>query len=43
MKSRSGYMLLLNNGPMTWESHKQICIVKSSTKVEYIVSFVATK
>ncbi len=43
MKSRSGYMLFFNNGPMTWESHKQTCIVNSSTKVEYIVSFVATK
>lgn len=41
--ARSGYVLFLNNGPMSQGSHKQTCTFGSTTKVEYIASFVPTK
>jgi hypothetical protein len=42
-KSRSGYMLMLNNGPVLWDSQKQGCTAMSTTESEYIVACTATK
>jgi hypothetical protein len=43
MKSRSGVLLQLNNGPVTWLSRKQPCTASSTTKAEYLAAHVATK
>jgi hypothetical protein len=40
-KSRSGYVMFLNNGLVSWGSCKQTCIVGSTTEAKYIASFVA--
>jgi hypothetical protein len=42
-KSRSSYMLFLNNGLMSWVNRNQTCIVGLTIEFEYIVNFVTTK
>ena len=37
-KSHSSYCLVLNNDPITWFSHKQLCVATSITKNEYVVA-----
>jgi Reverse transcriptase (RNA-dependent DNA polymerase) len=35
-KSHTGYVFLLNNGPITWTSHKQISVASSTIESEYM-------
>lgn len=42
-KSRSGYILYFNNGPVAWGSKKQSCVATSTTHAEYIALYVVTK
>jgi hypothetical protein len=42
-KSRSGCVVFLNGGPITWVSCKQQCIASLNTKAEYVVAAMATK
>jgi hypothetical protein len=42
-KSRTGYVLYYNNGPIAWGSKKQSCVATSITHAEYIALYTATK
>jgi hypothetical protein len=42
-KSTSGYVLMLNGGPVSWRSHLQSVIALSSTEAEYIAACEATQ
>ncbi|UYV73992.1 hypothetical protein LAZ67_11001747 [Cordylochernes scorpioides] len=42
-KSTTGYVFMLNNGPISWCSQKQNCVSLSTTKSEYIAASKATK
>jgi len=42
-KSRSGALLMLNNGLVAWLSRKQPCTASSTTEAEYLAAHVATK
>ncbi|UYV84036.1 hypothetical protein LAZ67_X000937 [Cordylochernes scorpioides] len=42
-KSTTGYVFMLNNGPISWCSQKQNCVSLSTTESEYIAAFKATK
>jgi muramidase (phage lysozyme) len=42
-KSRSGVLLVLNNGPIAWFFRKQPCTASSTTEAEYLAAHVATK
>lgn len=42
-KSRSGYILYFNNGPVAWGLKKQSCVATSTTHAEYIALYVVTK
>ena len=42
-KSRSGYILYFNNGPVAWGSKKQSYVATSTTHAEYIALYVITK
>ena len=42
-KSRTGYVLYFNNGPVAWGSKKQSCVATSTTHAEYIALYVVTK
>ena len=42
-KSRSGALLMLNNGPVVWLSRKQPCTTFSTTEAKYFAAHVATK
>ena len=42
-KSRSGYILYFNNGPVAWGSKKQSCVATSTTRAGYIALYVVTK
>jgi hypothetical protein len=35
-KSHTGYVFMLNNGPITWTSHKQTSVASSTTEAEYM-------
>jgi hypothetical protein len=35
-KSTSGFIVLFNNAPIMWQSHKQTCVARSSTEAEYL-------
>ncbi|KAG5884457.1 hypothetical protein JTB14_010323 [Gonioctena quinquepunctata] len=35
-KSNTGYIFVLNGGPISWESRKQKTVALSSTKTEYM-------
>ena len=41
--SQLGYVFCLNNDTVSWKSSKQEIVVNSTTKVEYIAIFDATK
>lgn len=41
-KSRSGYIFILGNGPISWNSVKQTCIAQSSAEAEYYAGGEAT-
>ncbi|GJX01598.1 retrotransposon protein, putative, ty1-copia subclass [Tanacetum coccineum] len=43
MKSYTGYVFVLNGGVVDWKSTKQSVFATSSTDVEYIVAFDASK
>jgi hypothetical protein len=42
-KSRSGFILMLNNGPVAWGSRKQTCTAVSTTESEYVAACLATQ
>lgn len=42
-KSRSGFILLLNGGPVSWGSRKQTCTACSTTESEYIAGHLASQ
>ena len=42
-KSRTGYVLYFNNGPVAWGSKKQSCVATSTTHAEYIALYTVTK
>ena len=42
-KSRSGSILLLNNGPVLWLSRKQPCTATSTTESEYVAASLTSK
>jgi len=42
-KSRTGYILFFNNGPVAWGSKKQSCVATSTTHAEYIALYTVTK
>ena len=42
-KSRSGDILLLNNGPVLWLSRKQPCTTTSTTESEYVAASLTSK
>ena len=42
-KSRSGSLLLLNNGPVLWLSRKQPCTATSTTESEYVAASLTSK
>lgn len=42
-KSTTGYLFLMNNGPITWASHKQQTIALSTIKAEFMAACDATK
>jgi hypothetical protein len=42
-KSRSGSILLLNNGPVIWLSRKQPCTATSTTESEYVAASLTSK
>ena len=42
-KSRSGSILLLNNGPVLWLSRKQPCTATSTTESEYVATSLTSK
>lgn len=37
-KSTTGYVIMLNNGPICWRSRKQTVVAKSSAEAEYIAA-----
>jgi hypothetical protein len=41
-KSRTGYVILLNGGPVMWGSQKQTVTATSTTEAEYVAAWVAT-
>jgi hypothetical protein len=41
-KSRSGFVLMLNGGPIAWGSRKQGCTARSTTEAEYMAAHLAT-
>ncbi|GJS37649.1 hypothetical protein Tco_0536031 [Tanacetum coccineum] len=43
LKSQTGYVFILNRGAVDWKSTKQSIFATSSTNVEYIVAFDASK
>ncbi|GKF63491.1 hypothetical protein Tco_0186939, partial [Tanacetum coccineum] len=43
MKSQTGYVFVLNGGSVDWKSTKQSIFATSSTDVEYIAAFDASK
>nr|GEU57954.1 retrotransposon protein, putative, Ty1-copia subclass [Tanacetum cinerariifolium] len=43
LKSQTGYVFVLNGGAVDWKSAKQSIFATSSTKVEYIAAFDASK
>lgn len=43
MKSTSGHVIMLSNGPVTWCSHKQSVVATSTTEAEYIAAAECTK
>lgn len=43
VKSRSGVVFMLNNGPITWMSKKQTTVATSTCNSEFIAAFEATK
>lgn len=42
-KSRSGFLLMLNSGPVAWGSRKQTCTAGSTTESEYISASLASQ
>lgn len=42
-KSRSGCVLMLNGGPISWLSRKQTCTASSTIESEYIAACLASK
>ena len=42
-KSRIGYILFFNNGPVAWGSKKQTCVATSTTHAKYIALYTVTK
>lgn len=42
-KSRSGFVLTLNGGPIAWGSRKQGCTAASTTEAEYVAAHLATQ
>jgi hypothetical protein len=40
-KSRSSFILMLNEGPIAWGSRKQGCTAGSTTKAEYVAAHLA--
>lgn len=41
-KSRSGCCLILNDGPVSWFSRKQLCVATSTTESEYVAASLAS-
>ena len=37
-RSTTGYVSLLASGPITWSSHRQKCVTRSTTEAEYIAA-----
>nr|PNR49417.1 hypothetical protein PHYPA_011313 [Physcomitrium patens] len=42
-KCRSGYILFLNRGPISWGSEKQACLIDSTTYSKYVACYMTTK
>jgi Reverse transcriptase (RNA-dependent DNA polymerase) len=42
-KSTTGYIVLLNNQPVSWRSAKQTCVSTSTVEAEYVAAAVASK
>jgi hypothetical protein len=42
-RSISGYLLVLNGGPVSWASHKQECVSLSTTEAEFVAMCESTK
>lgn len=42
-RSITGYVFTMNGGAITWNSHRQKCVVLSTTEAEYIAACSATK
>jgi hypothetical protein len=35
-RSHTGYVLMLNGGPISWKSHRQVSVALSTTEAEYM-------
>ncbi len=42
-RSTTGFLLILNNGPVAWTSRRQHCTTLSTTEAEYVAACEATK
>jgi hypothetical protein len=42
-RSTSGFLILLNGGPVAWSSCSQSCVALSTTKAEFVAAFKATR
>jgi hypothetical protein len=37
-RSHTGYLIMLNGGPLSWKSHRQDCVSLSTSEAEYVAA-----